>query len=144
MPRNDPLRNFRFRLEIDSVQQAAFSEASGFDIAVDVIEYREGNEPATPRKLSGLTKYGNVSLKWGTTDSTELYDWIQQVVDGDIDTARKDVAIVVLDEAGEDKARYEIAEAWPSKYDPMDLNAKGNDVSIESLELTNEGVRRVA
>ena len=48
------------------------------------------------------------------------------------------------DEGGQDKARFEIAEAWPSKYDPMDLNAKGNDVSIETLELANEGVERTA
>jgi len=51
-------------------------------------------------------------------------------------------AIVVVDEAGSDKARWEIVEAWPSKYDPMDLNAKGNDVSIEMLEICNEGVKR--
>jgi phage tail-like protein len=54
------------------------------------------------------------------------------------------VAIVVQGEDGKDVARFEITEAWPSKYDPMDLNAKGNDVSIETLELVNEGVVRTA
>jgi phage tail-like protein len=83
-------------------------------------------------------------MKWGMTDSRELYEWHRQVVDGEIANARKNVAIVVLDELGQDKARFEISEAWPCKYDPMDLNAKGNDVSIETLELCNEGVRRVA
>ena len=143
MPRNDPLRNFRFRLEIDGIQEAGFSEVSGFDITVDPIDYREGHEPTHVRKLPGLTKYGNVTLKWGiTTDSKQLYDWHRQIVDGDIQ--RKNVAIVVIDEAGQDTARWEIAEAWPTKYDPMDLNAKGNDVSIETLELANEGVTRAS
>ena len=85
------------------------------------------------RKLPGLTKYGNVTLKWGVTDSMELYDWHRQIVDGNIQ--RKNIAIVVLDEAGARQGPWEIAEAWPSKYDPMDLNAKGNDVSIEMLEI---------
>jgi len=139
---NDPLRNFRFRLEIDGIQQAGFSEVSGFDVTVDPIDYREGNEPTHVRKLTGLTKYGNITMKWGITDSMELHNWHRQIVDGDIE--RKNIAIVVINESGEDKARFEIAEAWPSKYDPMDLNAKGNEVSIETLEICNEGVIRVA
>ncbi len=142
MARNDPFRNFRFRLEVGDLQQAGFSDASGFDVTVDPIDYREGNEETRVRKLPGLTKYGNVTLKWGITDSTELYDWHRQIVEGDIQ--RKNVAIVVIDESGADKARWEIAEAWPSKYDPMDLNAKGNETAIETLELCNEGVKRTA
>jgi phage tail-like protein len=144
MARKDPLRNFRFRLQIDNIDQAGFSEVTGFDVSTDPIDYREGKDPTHVRKLPGLTKYGNVTMKWGMTDSRELYEWHRQVVDGEIANARKNVAIVVLDELGQDKARFEISEAWPCKYDPMDLNAKGNDVSIETLELCNEGVRRVA
>ena len=141
MVRRDPLRNFRFRLEIDGIQQAGFSEVSGFDSATEAVDYREGNEPTHVRKLPGLTKYGNVTLKWGATDSLELFAWRQQIVDGEI--VRKSVAVVVVDEAGQDKARFEIADAWPSKYDPVKLNAKSNEVAIETLELVNEGVKRV-
>ena len=122
-------------MEIGGIQQAGFSECSGFDITVDLIDYREGTEPTHVRKLPGLTKYGNVTLKWGITDSMELYDWHKHIVSGKID--RQTIAIVVVDEAGDDKARWEVVEAWPSKYDPMDLNAQGNDVSIETLELCN-------
>jgi len=68
MARKDPLRNFRFRLEIDGIQQANFSEVAIGENTSDVIDYRDGNEPTHVRKLSGLTKYGNVTLKWGTTD----------------------------------------------------------------------------
>jgi phage tail-like protein len=142
MARRDPLRNFRFRVEIDGIQQAGFSEVSGFDVTVDPIDYREGTDPTHVRKLTGLTKYGNITLKWGVTDSMLLHDWHRQIVDGDIQ--RKNIAIVVVDETGADKARWEIVEAWPTKYDPTDLNAKGNDVSIETLEIVNEGVVRTA
>src|SRR4029079_2962246 len=133
--RRDPLRNFRFRLEINGIQQAGFSEVSGFDITVDPIDYREGTDPTHVRKLTGLTKYGNVTLKWGVTNSMELYEWHRRIVDGTIDP--KSAAIAVCDARANPQARWEIAEAWPSKYDPMDINAKGNDVSIEMLEIVN-------
>jgi len=67
--RRDPYRNFRFRVEIDGITQAGFSECVIGDTTIDLIEYREGSEPTTVRKLSGLTKYGNITLKWGITDS---------------------------------------------------------------------------
>ena len=140
--RKDPIRNFRFRLEIDGIQQAGFSEVSGFDITVDPIDYREGTDPTHVRKLTGLTKYGNVTLKWGITTSMELYNWHRQIVDGDI--VRKNITIVSVNEIGDDVNRWEVVDAWPSKYDPMDFNAKGNDVGIEMLELANEGVKRVS
>lgn len=142
MARSDPLRSFRFRLEIDGVQRAGFSECTGFDRSIDAIDYRQGSEPARARKLPGLAKYGNVILERGLTDSTELYDWHRQIVNGD--QVRKNVAIVVVDEQGSEQARFEILEAWPCKYDSTELDAKSNDVGVETLELCNEGVNRVA
>ena len=142
MARNDPLRNFRFTVEIGGISAAHFSEVTGFDISTDAIDYREGDDPTHVRKLPGLTKYSPVTLKRGITDSMDLYNWYNDIVAGDI--RRESVAIIVRGEDGEPKARFEISEAWPSKYDPMDLNAKGNDVSIETLELVNEGVKRTA
>jgi len=52
------------------------------------------------------------------------------------------VKIIVIDESGTDKASFLVSEAWPTKYDPSDLNAKGNEVFIELLELVNEGIER--
>jgi phage tail-like protein len=143
MARVDPIRNYRFRLEIDGIQQAGFSEVAIGETTTDAIDYREGIEPAHVRKLSGLTKYGNITLKWGVTESVELFNWHKAIVAGQIQKNRKQVAIVVVDEAGTDKARFVVSDAWPIKYDPSDLNAKGNEVFIEVLELANEGIERV-
>ncbi len=145
MARQDPLRKFRFRLEIDGIDQAAFSEVTIGDLASDPIEYREGDEIPTVRKLSGLTKYANVTLKWGITDSVELAEWHQQIVGGAtlLDEIRKTVVIRMQDEAGNDKAAFEVTRAWPCKYDPTDLYATGNEVAIDTLELCNEGIRRI-
>jgi phage tail-like protein len=145
MPATDPLRNFRYRLEIDGIVQAGFSEVAIGDASNDPIEYREGNELTTVRKLKGLNKYGNITLKWGLTDSIELSNWHRMIVDDatPLSAARKTVVIRIQDESGADKAAYEITRAWPTKYNPTDLNGKGNEVAIESLELANEGIRRI-
>ena len=76
--RVDPYRNFNFLVEIDGITQAGFSDVSGFGASTDPIEYREGGEPNnTVRKLPGVTKWNNITLKWGLTDSRELFDWYQ-------------------------------------------------------------------
>lgn len=145
MARQDPLRNFRYRLEIDDIEQAGFAEVTVGDLSTDPIEYREGDEITTVRKLNGLNKYGNITLKWGITDSMELADWHQLIVDDStpLDDARRTVVIRVQNEAGEEKAAFEVTKAWPCKYDPSDFNAKGNEVAIDTLELCNEGIRRI-
>jgi phage tail-like protein len=138
--RKDPFRNFRFRVEIDGIQQAAFSEVTGIESTVEPIDYRVGTDPTHARKLPGMTKYSPITLKWGVTDSTELHDWHEEIIQGVI--TRKSVAIILHNEIGKPAARWEVQEAWPSKYHGADMNAKGNDVGIETLELANEGIVR--
>jgi phage tail-like protein len=144
MPRQDPYRQFRFRVEIDGITQAGFSECSFADTTTDPVEYREGDESPVFRKLSGLTKYGNITLKKGITDSMDLYKWRQQVIDSGAEGARKNISIILVDEAANDKARWDLVQAWPTKYDPPDFSAKGNEVAIETLEIVHEGFKRVS
>lgn len=148
MARNDPLRNFRFRLEIDNITQAGFSEVAIAETTIEAVDYREGTDPPHVRKLSALTKYGNITLKSGMTvgaNALDLFKWHNDVSAGQIKDKRKKVVIVVQDEAGDDAggARFVITDAWPVKYDPSDLSGKGNEVMIELLELANEGIERV-
>jgi phage tail-like protein len=146
MARIDPLRNFRYRLEIDSITQANFSEVAIGETTIDAVDYREGTDPPHVRKLSGLTKYGNITLKWGLivgANALDLYKWHTEISSGQVKDTRKKVVIVVQDEAGADAARFVVSDAWPIKYDPSDLNAKGSEVMIETLELVNEGIERV-
>ncbi|MEJ8546922.1 phage tail protein [Brevibacillus borstelensis] len=138
--RKDPYRKFRYRVEVDGIQQAGFSEVSGFDASVDVVEYREGNEVITPRKLPGLAKYGNITLKWGVTDSMDLYNWMQDTIQGKV--ARKTVTIIAINEAGEDVATWKVIEAWPTKYTAPDFNGTSSEVAIEQLEIAHEGMTR--
>ena len=141
--RNDPYRNFRFRVAIDGIQIAAFSDATIPDTSTEAVEYREGTDPTHSRKLSGLTKFGNVTLKRGLTDSMDLYNWRKAVMQKGALKNRKSLSIILVDEEGNEKAQWDIVEACPIKYDVNALSAKGNEVSIESIELAHEGVLRV-
>ena len=143
--RKDPYRNMRFLMEIDGITQAGFQEVTIPDVTQDPIEYRNGDEGPTVRKIPGLVKYGNVTLKWGVTDdSISLFEWRKQVMDGNTKEARRNMAVVVLDEMGEAKGRWEFTAAWPTKYDAPDLNATGNEIAIETLEIAHEGMQRTA
>jgi phage tail-like protein len=146
MARIDPRHNFPYRLEIDSITQAGFSEVMIGETTIDAVDDREGTDPPHVRKLSGLTKCGNITLRRGLVvggNALDLYKWHTDVSTGQVKSKRKRVVIVVLDEAGTDAARFVVSEAWPIKYDPIGLNAKGNEVVIELLELVNEGIERV-
>ena len=87
-----------------------------------------------------MTKYNNITLKWGLTDSTELYDWYRQVVKGNVQ--RKNGSVICLDMQGQEAARWNFFNAWPTKWDGADFTSKGNDVAIETLEIAHEGVER--
>jgi phage tail-like protein len=138
---SDPYANYNFLLEIGGITKAGFSEVTGLNTETNQIEYREGNEGIIPRKLPGLTKVGNVTLKRGVTIDAELFKWRKSVTDGDID--RKDtMSIVLRNEKGDEAVRWNLLNAWPSKYMAPDLKANANEIAIEALEITHEGLVR--
>jgi phage tail-like protein len=140
--RIDPYVNFNFKVEIDGIVRAAFHEAGGLDSTVDVIEHREGGENITVRKLPGQVKYSNISLKWGMTDDVDLYQWHMQWVTGDPAAARKNGSVVLLDRQGQEKARWNFFNAWPTKWTGPSFSAEANDIAIEAMEIAHEGLVR--
>jgi phage tail-like protein len=138
--RTDPYRGFNFMVEIDGITQAGFQECGGLDTSTDPVDYREGTDPNHVRKLTGLNKYSAISLKRGITDSDELWKWRQTAIDGK--TERKNGSIILLDETGAEKLRWNFANAWPSKWTGPALNSTGNAVAIEALELTHEELKK--
>ena len=140
--RTDPYKNHRFLVEIDGISQAGFREVTISDSSQDAVEYRDGNEPPTVRKQPGLVKYGNVTLKWGIADSLDVYNWRKQAEEGKMKDARKNMAIVLLDQEGQPASRWEFSQAWPTKYSAPSLNATANEIAIETLEIAHEGMKR--
>lgn len=138
--REDPYRSFNFLIEIDNTTVAGFSEVSGLSQDGDVIEYREGSDiPLTARKLTGLRKFANITLKRGYTTKVDLWRWRRNILDGRTD--RRSGSIVLLDEERNRVKEWQFENGWISKYEGPTLNAKGNEVAIESIEICHEGLR---
>ncbi|MBW4631799.1 MAG: phage tail protein [Iphinoe sp. HA4291-MV1] len=134
----DPYRGFNFKVEIDGISEAGFQECSGLDATTDPVEYREGTDPNHVRQLTGLNKYAPITLKRGITDSDKLWQWRQKVIDGK--TERKNVSVVLYNEAQEEKLRWNLRKAWPSKWTGPTFNSTSNEVAIETLEIVHEEV----
>lgn len=134
----DPYKAFRFRVEIQGIQQAGFMECSALGSHLEVVEYREGNDVINVRKFPGKASYPDITLKWGITDNQDLYNWHLQAVKGNLQ--RQSGSVVQLDDSGAEKIRWNFFNAWPSKWDGPAFNAKGNELSITTLTLTCERV----
>jgi phage tail-like protein len=143
MPRRvtDPFASFNFLLEIDGIVKAGFSEVTGLNAESNVIEYREGDEGITARKLSGLNKFGNVTLKRGVSLDVDMFNWHKDVMDGDIKRVTS-MSIVLRDEKQTEAVRWNLLNAWPVKWMGPDLKANASEIAIEALEITHEGITR--
>ena len=135
--RDDPYSAFSFRVEIEGITAAAFSECSGLVSDIDVVEYRSGSESGSARKLPGPRKFANIVLKRGFTTDRQLWDWHKTVLDGKVQ--RKAGSIVLLDDSGQEVLRWNFRQGWPKKYEGPTLDAKSSEVAIETLEITHEG-----
>ena len=138
----DPLRGFKFRVQIDGINKAGFREVSGLDAATDTVDYREGDGDSI-LKLAGLKKFSNITLKRGITADQDLWKWRQNVMDGKIKDARKDGQIVLLDDEGKEAAEWTFTAGWPIKWTGPTFNATANEVSIDTIEIAHEGLSRV-
>jgi len=135
-------RAFQFSVEIDGISNARFQEVGGMDATTDVIEYREGGDILGPRKLPGQTKHSNLTLKRGYTSDDQLFKWYSDVMTGRTENIRKNISVIQLDMAGQEVMRWNLFQAFPVKYTAQTFNAKGNDLSIEVLEVAYERIDR--
>jgi phage tail-like protein len=135
-------RAFQFLVEIDGIAPARFQEVGGVDSTTDVIEYREGGDILGPRKLPGQSKHSNLTLKRGYTDNQQLWTWYEDVMTGRTEKIRRNISVIQIDMAGKEVMRWNLFQAFPVKYTAPSFNAKGNDLSIETLEVAYERIER--
>ena len=141
--RDTPYGNSNFLVDLGAgdpqAVQAGFAEVLLPDAAVDLIEYRNGNERESgARKIPGRAKYSNVVLKRGVIGSLDLYQWLDQVRNGDIG-ARRTVAIHLLNEdRSATVLTWRLLRAFPVRYAFSNLDARGEEPLLEILELAYE------
>jgi phage tail-like protein len=142
--RANPYGSFNFLVDLGTGDtasvRAGFQEVSGLNMEVTTAEYRNGNEAVNHvRKINGIYKVGDITLKRGLIGATDLYEWIKAVREGD-QSARRSVTIQLRDEAGQNTVMtWRLTNARPTKWTGPSLNAKGGtDVAIEELVLVCE------
>jgi len=135
--RKNPYSAFKFVLQIDGVNVAGFSEVSGLTTETDIIEYREGNEDTMVRKLSGSRKYTNITLKRGYTNSQVLWNWRQTVIQG---AGQPKSGTIILQNEGQPALKWSFRKGLPNKWEGPSMNAKTNEVAIETLAIACEDI----
>jgi phage tail-like protein len=140
-----PVANFIFTLNLGGAEAAGyFAEVSGLSTESQVIEHTAADAKGLPlpQRFAGQVKWANVVLKRGVDTKLDLWNWRKAVLDGKIDASRQDCTINVLDQTAAVVVTYSFVRAWPCKYSSPGLNASGNEILVEELELAHEGFTR--
>ena len=160
--RKDPLRNYKFVIDVPGFGRAGFSSIDGLNMETEVIEYREGGDPATMKKIPGQTSYDNIVLERGKSDDEDFLSWYNQIfertgasinlgpfADGvpadsfqpPNDAFRRNIDLFIMDKNGTQKKHFKIFDAWPCRFEHEALDARdAGDVWIERIELCHEGL----
>jgi phage tail-like protein len=142
--RDDPYGVFNFEVIITGVSddgtavKGSFSEVSGLEVTIDPIEYRNGAEDITMRKIPGLKKFTPITLKRGLIGDLAFWNWVVEAMNGLV--RRTEGSIVLLDENRQEVMRWNFKRGWPSKWTGPGLNAKNNEIAMETLEICHEGL----
>jgi phage tail-like protein len=137
----DPYRAYNFKLEIQGVTEGHFTEVSDMDVKVMAIPYREGGNSQVVHYVPGQTEYGAITLRYGLTRSTELWDWFLTGVKGSVQ--RKNCSIILLDQDGTTEVlRWNLINAWAAEWRGARLSALDQEIAVESLSLVFETFER--
>jgi phage tail-like protein len=142
VPRDRPYVQFNFLVDLGNGTEgpdAGFQEISEVGMEVTVSEYRNGNERENSvRKITGLNKSSDVTLKRGVIGSLSLYQWLDEIRNGD-QNAMRDVVISLQNEDHTAVVQsWKLFRARITQHNMGPFNAKGTDVAIETMRLTYE------
>lgn len=144
----DPIKGYRFRVEIDGFVRAGFSSATGLSKDMAVVEYREGGMNETPQKSLGLASFPDVTLSRGqivlSPGEFDMLDWDAQTFDlgvlGHPGEYRRDLDYIQYSNFGAEIRRWRVVNAIIKGMKPMgDLNGQASENSMESITLAHEG-----
>jgi phage tail-like protein len=145
--RDDPYGAFNFLVSIGGQQGdggpgsivGGFAEVSGLGMSVEYAEYRNGNERvSTPRKIPGLTKVNDVTLKRGIIGSPDLFEWLRSVAQGTPDP--RTVTITLLDGDRQPVVVWRLRDAQPAAWLGPSLRARDGALAFEEIRLVCEGL----
>src|SRR5690349_977202 len=147
MPRDTPYGAYNFIVDFGGEDPASakggFSDVSGLGAEITLMEYRQGNDVENRvRKIPGLHKAGDVTLKRGIMGLSSFWDWVNLVRKDP--TYRRTVNIVLQDEQHKPVHAWKLVNARPMKWTGPTLAAKGGtDAAMEELVIAAEGIENV-
>lgn len=142
--RDDPYPSYNFEVVVTGISddgkavKGSFMEVSGLGVEMPGIEYRNGSEPITVRKIPGLMKFPNIVLKWGITGDLIFWNWVVEGMNGL--PHRTEGSVLMLNENRQEVMRWNFKRGWPCKWTGPGLNAKNNEIAMETLEICHEGI----
>lgn len=137
--RTDPLGSYRFRVRIDGLEVAEFSECSGLEMTVKFEEVREGGQNEFVHRLPGRVEYGNLTLRRGYAKSNQFFTWCLTVFNRR-KIQRKKVVVALVAQDGKQVMEWTFLDAYPVKWSGPAFKAGENAIAIESLELAHRGL----
>lgn len=138
----DPHLSFRFGVFRDQDEIAGFSEVSGLTLEVETEEYQEGGVNSHTHRLPSRVTQSTVTLRRGLGDSTFLHAWTHPSEYGKF--VRLPITILMYDHAGVPTWGWELTDAFPVRWTGPELQADGNSVAMESLELAHERLTNIS
>jgi len=140
----DALLGFNFALELEGVLSGYFTECNGIGSENDVIEHKVVDESGheVVKKIPGRLKWSDITLKRGITSSLDIWEWRQNVVEGRVSDARKNVSIQMLDREYTPVAVWHLQNCWPSKVTGPSMKSDSNEFGVEEVVLVHEGMYR--
>ncbi len=136
--RTDPFFGFRFKVQIEGIIEAGFSEVSGLTVTTQVEDFREGGLNHFVHKLPKETTFESLVLKKGIADYDRLWQWHREVLLGKFRRRRIEIILLKNDFQGEVRS-WTFRDAYPVKWTGPEIKADSNTVAFETLEFTHHG-----
>jgi phage tail-like protein len=141
MADSSKLTAYYFIVEIEGIETARFQKCEGLEAETYIYEIEEGGLNTSTHKFYGRTRYPNIVLEKGVTDSEALFHWYKETVLEDRKIERKDGSIILKDTKNNEIKRWNFFRAFPCRWIGPRLEANmGSDYAVERIEITHEGI----
>lgn len=140
----DPLIGFKYSLDIGGKVTGYFTEVSGLDIEYEPVELKVVSEKGVPLIIQqpGRIKYSDITLKRGITSNLDIWNWRQEIEDGNVDSARVSGTITMHKEDGTPLSIWNFENGWPSKVSGPQVKSDSNEYGVEELVIVHERLYR--
>lgn len=134
---------FNFRVEIEGIQAGAFRACSGLKVETEIFEYAEGGDNGQVHKLIGQTKVGNITLRKGFVNNDALWKWREEITKASGAIKRRNLSIILCDDAGSEVTRWNCFDAWPVRWEGPEFDGQQQSTAaVEVLEIAPQRIEK--